>query len=1026
MTVDPRVLDLLVRYEALAGSGQPVTPEGLCADCPELLEEVRRRIEGLGALDDLLEGPAGKTVIQGGPPGQAPAGAGGEAELVGQRYRVVQFHARGGLGEVHVAQDGELGRRVALKRLQPQHAADPDSRRRFLREAELTARLEHPGVVPVHGLVLDAGGQPCYAMRFIEGQSLQQAIAEFHGRERGLDPGERALALRQLLGRFVAVCNTVAFAHSRGVLHRDLKPANVMLGPYGETLVVDWGLAKPLGQTEEAAPGGAGAKEPGAAGGTQPGQAMGTPAYMSPEQAAGRWGEVGPASDVYALGAILYCLLTGRPPFTGESEWEIMQKVGRGELAPPRQVKRDVPVGLAAICLKAMASKPQDRYATALELAAEVERWLADDPVSCWREPWRARLQRWARRHRTVVVGGGAVLGVALLFFAVLAGVLYLKNAELAAEQGKTKVALSAESRRREQARQALDEMSSALVDDLLAKQEKLSEAHRSYLQKALASYLEFAADTGEDEASRAGVAGAFLRVGDIHHRLGEAAKAAASYEEARGRFEQLAAQAPEQPDYRLKMALCLNNRANLLSHQGRLDEALGLYRDSLALRERLASDFPDRPAYRLDLGRSHYNLGLTLDRAGRPREGEAALRRSLAVLRPLADDHPNFEHHFSLAASHGALGYLLARQGEHKPAEEAYRHQLDVLGKLARTSSDPKARQFQANTFMNLGELLRTTGQLQPAREALQASVATLVKLCAEFPAVPSYRDELAAAHSTVAFVLEAEGRDQDALAADRQALALSQQLADAHPGNTTYRSRLAGSCSKVGYLLSKRGDRRVEAESFYDRALGLYGKLVDERPKAPEFRQGKAQAHHNLGLLHTTSGRYDRAEKAYRAALALRQNLADDTPGRPLYRQQLAHTLMNLGVVLGARKRYDEAETCHRKALKLQEALAAAHPRVVDYAVELGGTCSNLADVLRERDRPQQALPEYDRAVRTLQAVLARQGRHPQAQQFLREAFLGRAAAYAQLGRTAEAAQDMGRALEAARAPRSAPPGR
>src|SRR5262249_27102778 len=153
-----------------------------------------------------------------------------------------------GLGEVHVALDEELPRQVALKRIRGPRAGDPQSRRRFLQEAEITARLEHPGVVPIHGLVQDSSGQPCYAMRLTEGEPLAGALARFHARDgAGPDPGERRLALRDLLGRFVAVCNTIAYAHSKGVLHRDLKPANVMLGAYGETLVVDWGLAKPVG-----------------------------------------------------------------------------------------------------------------------------------------------------------------------------------------------------------------------------------------------------------------------------------------------------------------------------------------------------------------------------------------------------------------------------------------------------------------------------------------------------------------------------------------------------------------------------------------------------------------------------------------------------------------------------------------------------------------------------------------------------------------------------------------------------------
>ena len=157
-------------------------------------------------------------------------------------------HAKGGLGQVSVALDQELDRPVALKEIQDRHADEPHSRARFVQEAEITGKLEHPGIIPVYGLGHDASGRPFYAMRFIQGDSLKEAIAAFHGDE-GLkkDPVARMSRLRELLRRFTDVCNAVAYAHSRGVLHRDLKPGNIMLGPYGETLVVDWGLAKPVG-----------------------------------------------------------------------------------------------------------------------------------------------------------------------------------------------------------------------------------------------------------------------------------------------------------------------------------------------------------------------------------------------------------------------------------------------------------------------------------------------------------------------------------------------------------------------------------------------------------------------------------------------------------------------------------------------------------------------------------------------------------------------------------------------------------
>jgi WD40 repeat protein/tRNA A-37 threonylcarbamoyl transferase component Bud32 len=331
----------------------------------------------------------------------------------GLRYQVLRPHGKGGLGEVFVALDQELRREVALKEIRAEHADDPLSRGRFVREAEITGGLEHPGIVPVHGLGQYADGRPFYAMRFILGETLKEAIAKYHA-------GDGEWTLRALLGRFVAVCNTVAYAHSRGVLHRDLKPSNVMLGRYGETLLVDWGLAKPLAEPPAGSPGDATvapALVPGLVDGiaTQAGAALGTPAYMSPEQAAGRIDQLGPASDIYSLGATLYTLLTARPPVEGKDTAEVLRKAQRGEWLPPRRVKADVPAALDAVCRRALAREPGQRYGTALELAADVERWLADEPVSAWREPWPVRGRRWMRRHRVLVSTAAAVLVVALL-----------------------------------------------------------------------------------------------------------------------------------------------------------------------------------------------------------------------------------------------------------------------------------------------------------------------------------------------------------------------------------------------------------------------------------------------------------------------------------------------------------------------------------------------------------------------------------------------------------------------------------
>jgi len=426
MSAESRLVDLLVVFEEQRERGATLTPEELCRDDPDLLPEVRRALQAVARVprpSTVCEAADGATLQTGNT--ALPHEAIRAAAEAG-RYTVIRPHAKGGLGEVLIAQDQELKREVAVKRIQPRLATNADARYRFLREAEITARLEHPGIVPIYGLITDDTGQPCYAMRFVQGESLAEAVRQFHQTNQRWD----SLAFRHLLQRFISVCQTVAYAHSRGVIHRDLKPANVMLGPYGETLVVDWGLAKQVGLDARASEESMAQPLP-IEGGTLLGSTIGTPAYMPPEQAAGRWDEVGPASDIFSLGASFFELLTGQRPIQGETLHEVLMKAHRGECLRPRDVRPDVPRALEAICCRAMARQPADRYSSATALAEDVDHWLADEPVSVYTEPRSARLARWARKHpgRVGITATGLV--VAALALAAGLGVVTHFNSKL-------------------------------------------------------------------------------------------------------------------------------------------------------------------------------------------------------------------------------------------------------------------------------------------------------------------------------------------------------------------------------------------------------------------------------------------------------------------------------------------------------------------------------------------------------------------------------------------------------------------
>lgn len=363
-----------------------------------------------------------------------------------RRFRILRPHAEGGLGVVSVAEDRELNRQVAFKQIKNRMANDGISRSRFMVEAEVTGRLEHPGIVPVYSLGTDSEGSPFYAMRFIQGDSLKDKIRKFHRADQSsLTAQEQSLRLRSLIKRLVDVCDAIEYAHSRGVLHRDLKPGNIMLGKYGETLVVDWGLARVQGKTDDRQSdeetlrpvSGSGSTE------TRMGTVVGTVAFMSPEQARGALDELGPKSDVYSLGATLYSILTGGVPIKGDSPSDSLRKVKEGDFPAVAAVSPKIDAALGAICHKAMSLQPGDRYESAAALGQELDLWLAGEPVTAYREPLSRRIGRVISRHQTAFAGLTTFCVVALVALAVLQQMTAAKNEELRASRDRQRSMVS-------------------------------------------------------------------------------------------------------------------------------------------------------------------------------------------------------------------------------------------------------------------------------------------------------------------------------------------------------------------------------------------------------------------------------------------------------------------------------------------------------------------------------------------------------------------------------------------------------
>jgi serine/threonine protein kinase len=319
-------------------------------------------------------------------------------DVSGTRYELRGELARGGMGVVYLARDRELDRDVALKVIASE-PAEPRATARLRREARIIARLEHPGIVPVHDVGSLPDGRVFYAMKLVSGRRLDDLLRV-------------GVPLRERLQLLLRICEPVAFAHAHGVIHRDLKPENVMVGRFGEVLVMDWGVARHREERRRAGheSGGRSAlpadPDPSI---TAEGTVLGTPAYMAPEQGRGDVEQVDARADVYALGAILYFMLTGRPPGRRPASPDASTRTWpRGArplgLAPPREITPDVPRPLEAVCLKALAEDPADRYGGVPDLAADLARFLEGEPVSAFPEGLARRASRLARRYQAAIL----------------------------------------------------------------------------------------------------------------------------------------------------------------------------------------------------------------------------------------------------------------------------------------------------------------------------------------------------------------------------------------------------------------------------------------------------------------------------------------------------------------------------------------------------------------------------------------------------------------------------------------------
>lgn len=368
--------DLLDRWEHSRESGAELSPETLCANCPELQTELESRIDALRKIDGFIEQEAAGEATRIAAPEPAPLPA-----RIGQ-FEILDLIAEGGMGAVYRAKQTMPERVVALKVIRSGDSSTAQEMQRFQSEAAAAAKLSHPNIVPVFEFG-EHEGRHYFTMEYVAGRSLAQTVRE----DGPFDPQLAAKTIR-------AVAEAVHYAHEMGVVHRDIKPANVLIDEQGRPRVTDFGIAKQL-EVDTAL--------------TATGQILGTPDFMAPEQAKGNPGDIGPKSDVFSLGATLYAILTGQSPFRGEDVYSTIRKVIEDDPVSPRSLNTRVDRDLATICLKCLQKAPDQRYATARELADDLGRYLAGETIKARRTPLAVRAVRWVKRHPAIALTALAV-----------------------------------------------------------------------------------------------------------------------------------------------------------------------------------------------------------------------------------------------------------------------------------------------------------------------------------------------------------------------------------------------------------------------------------------------------------------------------------------------------------------------------------------------------------------------------------------------------------------------------------------
>jgi tetratricopeptide (TPR) repeat protein/tRNA A-37 threonylcarbamoyl transferase component Bud32 len=847
-------------------------------------------------------------------------------------YELFEELGRGGMGVICRARDVALDRDVAIKLLAERYPADSLPAQRFLSEARITAQLQHPGIPAVHQVGTLADGRPFLAMKLIKGNTLEAILKQ---------PTGPAAERGRLLAIFEAVCHAVGYAHAHRVIHRDLKPANIMVGAFGEVQVMDWGLAKVLGEATPSSADAPAAEQtrawteihstPEDGSHTQAGSLVGTPAFIPPEQALGEIDKVTERSDVFGLGALLAVILTGQPPYVGETFEAVRVQAARGKLEDcyARLKASGAEPELVGLCKACLAFEPAERPRDAGAVAQAVAglRAAAEERARTAEREQAAAAARSAerRKRRQQWLGAAAVLAVALVGGLTAVVVLQRRaNAELAAEKAKVQA-------RFDMAVKAIETFHTGVSEDALLKNPQFEELRTKLLkeaagfydelqkllqgqtnarsqralgsgyyqlaeltekigrktealavhEKALTVRRELAEAADADIDTRLDVCRSLLAVGLLRCATGDKAGGLTVLEEGRDLARQLAAHYPTD-SIRSVMASGEYHIGTILFEMGKVVESLAAAEKARAIQLRLAVANPVDTRFQSDLARGHLSIGYILSQQGKTAEALAEIEKAHSIRLELAKANPTVsQFQRDLGNSHLNIGVALSRMDQPARALAEYEKARDVYRKLVEAT--PAVNQFQrdlANSQHEISALLADTGKPAPALVAAEKALAIRQKLAAANPSVTDFQSDLAFSYEQLASRLSEMGKPTEALAEYRRAEVICQKLANANPAVAKIHSRLAGNHISIGWLCFQTG-KAAEALAAYEKGRSIYQKLVNANPDVLAFQNGLANCDNNIGWLHARQTRFTEAFAALDRSVALGQKLIRDHPG-------------------------------------------------------------------------------------------------------------------------------------------------